>query len=207
MGCRASGLRAAEFRRERGDIVVLLDDGVAFASRFFELSALQNFYRAAVVLDDLAFLQDAGGETDAGPVGAKHGGQKIVGNRENLGFNAVLGHQQPASEALLDAMETIARGSLRDLQSEDNCVALQHALELRSGRKHFAQDADRNPESIAGNLHNFQKRTADQSGHRGNTYESFASYQPGFDGFSAAEDNHQGNQAFVQEVRELLSLM
>ena len=102
-------------RSEFADVAILANYGVAFAGSFFEFLAIQDFYGAAVVLDNLALLQDTGSEADARPVRAEHGGQEIVGDGEDLGVNTILSHQEPASEALLDAVEAIARSRLRDL--------------------------------------------------------------------------------------------
>src|SRR5947207_14981112 len=94
-------LRAGHLRSEFADVAILANYGVAFAGGSFEFAAIEDFYRAAVVLDDLIALQNTRGKAHAGPVSAQHGGQKIMGNRQHAGIDAILGHQQPASKKLL----------------------------------------------------------------------------------------------------------
>src|SRR5579871_73535 len=70
--------------------VVLANNGVAFAGKFFELFAVQNFQHAARVRNNLFFLENAGGDGDARAVRSQHGGEVIVRDRDNAGIDAVL---------------------------------------------------------------------------------------------------------------------
>ncbi len=118
---------------------VLLDNGVALARNPAKLVAIENSDGAAIVLDDLVLLEKASGKADAGAVCAKHGGKKIVGDGQNRRIDAILGHEQPAREALLDSVQTIAGGGLRHLQTENHSSHLQFAMQLRSRRQQLAE--------------------------------------------------------------------
>jgi hypothetical protein len=115
------------------DAVELLDDFVALTGRHFESLAVQNIDGGAAVLDRFVFLQHSRGKGHSRAVGPEHGGQKIVRNGETASAHAVLGHEQPAGKALLNFVEAIARGGLRDLLPLEHGIAIQAHLEFRSG--------------------------------------------------------------------------
>jgi len=110
-----------------------VDDAVAFAGGAFELLAIENTNRTVVVFDDVFFLQGIGGEADAGTIGAQHGGEEIMGDAQQTVADAILREQKPAREALLKVVQSIATGSLGDLQSVDGGVAAQGFVKSRTG--------------------------------------------------------------------------
>src|SRR5882762_4249384 len=65
--------------------VVLPDHPIALARRALQLSAVENLHAAAVVLNHFFPLQYSRGQAHARPVGAQHGGQEIVGDRQRRG--------------------------------------------------------------------------------------------------------------------------
>ena len=64
-------------------IIVLFDEGVAFAGERFEFFPIQNSDEAASVFDYAFSLEHARCDGDAWPVCAQHRGEEIVGDRDN----------------------------------------------------------------------------------------------------------------------------
>lgn len=152
-------------------------------------------------------MQQAGGEADAGAVGAEHGGEKIVGDWENSGVDAILGHEEPAGEALLNSVQAIARGGLRHLQAENDGVQLKLAVQLRQGREKFLQNGSRHALTVSGDLRDFLKRTAAQTGQGRDTDDAFVTDNSCLDGLTVSKDDDQRDQAIVEEVHELKRLV
>jgi len=98
----------------------VVDDGVAFAGFSFQAFAIEDLDVSALVGDDAGFLESAGGCGDAGAADAEHFGEKLLGEVEVLAFDAVLDHEEPAGEAVLDFVEAVAGGEL----TQDKAVAL-----------------------------------------------------------------------------------
>jgi hypothetical protein len=48
-----------------------------------------------------------------------HAGEEIVSGRDDAGLQTVIGGKQPASQALLDAVQAVAGGILRHLHGAD----------------------------------------------------------------------------------------
>ena len=95
----------------------MLNDAVAFTSGVFEGLAVADFDGAANIFDETSVFQHADGKAHAGPSGASHLGEEFVGQIQHLGIYAVLAHQQPASEALFEFMQTIASSHLCHLKT------------------------------------------------------------------------------------------
>ena len=106
---------------------VLLNGAIALASGPVQLLAIENSDGAVLVFNDVISSEQLGSEADAGAVGTGHGGEEIVGDGQDVGIDAILSHEQPTGEALLDAMQTIASGSLCYLQSKKHRVQFQLA--------------------------------------------------------------------------------
>src|SRR2546421_10145647 len=86
-------------------------------------------------------------------------------------------------------------------------MTFQHALQVRSGRNDFSENAHWNAETVSGDLHDFQERAANQSRDTGSPDEAFISYQAGLNAFSTIENNHEGDQSVVGEMSKLLSFV
>jgi hypothetical protein len=82
--------------------------------------AINNFNGSALILDEAFALQSRGREADAGAVRAQHFREKIVSDGQIFFLDAVLGHQEPAREATLHVMETIAGSGLGHLHGKKN---------------------------------------------------------------------------------------
>jgi hypothetical protein len=180
--------------------VQLLDYGVAFARGHFEFVAVHDVDSGAAVLDGFALLQYSGSEGDTWSVGAEHGGKKIVRERETARADAVVGHEEPAGEALLHFMKAIARGGLRDLHTLQDGVAVEAHLKLGSGLESGLQRASGDAEAVALDLYDHPKRTLVQTDGQCGAYRAFATHDAGFDGPATTHGNDDGRQTTVQKM-------
>jgi hypothetical protein len=64
-------------------------------------------------------LQATGSKGDAGTAGAQHLREKILSKRQPSGADAIVAHEQPSGEALIDSVKTVAGGNLHQLDSGD----------------------------------------------------------------------------------------
>jgi hypothetical protein len=76
---------------------------------------------------------------DARALRPQHQGQEFVGQRELVATEAVMGHQQPAREALLDGIGAVREGRLRQGHDDEMDVAQQHGAQARQGLERDAQ--------------------------------------------------------------------
>src|SRR6201999_2246006 len=83
----------------------LPDHGIALARGAFETITVQDADVAALVLDQPDTLECACRQGDGGAAGAKHLCQKLLCDEEFLSLSAVLEHQYPTSEPLLDFVQ------------------------------------------------------------------------------------------------------
>src|SRR5271165_1263142 len=86
---------------------LLIDSLVAFAGGVFESRAVFDRYLAAAIGDQPCFLEDAGGNRDAGSASAQHVGNEFLSKRKGSIPHAVLAHEQPAGQSLFDLVKAI----------------------------------------------------------------------------------------------------
>jgi hypothetical protein len=79
---------------------------VTAARRGLETAAVEYGDVPALIFDQAETLKRAGGAGNADATYAKHVCQKFVCDMKRVRVSAILSHQQPACEALLDLMET-----------------------------------------------------------------------------------------------------
>ena len=127
----ASRLRACA-RRTLRRVVHVPDHVVAPASRRLETRAVQHRDDAAAVADQLALLQRLRRPGDPDASHPEHVSEELLRHAKAIGFDAVVGHQEPASEAPLNHVKTIARGGLRDLGHQGVNVAVQFSPQRRA---------------------------------------------------------------------------
>jgi hypothetical protein len=180
--------------------VKVLNNRVAFAGAFFEPFAVENFDGAAGIFDRSLPLKNARGQTHAGPVGPKHGGQKIMSDAEQTVIYPVLHDQQPAGKALLNSVKPVAGGGLGGLHALDDSMAAGHELELRRRRQQASQDVAANPVPVAGDLHDGAVRTSCQSYGRWCAYQAFITDNTYFDSFSFLHGYNERNQTAIWKV-------
>ena len=93
----------------------MLDHAIALAGSFFEGFAIQYLHGTAHILNEPRIFEDAYRQRYAGTSGTEHLGKKFVGKRKQLRIDAILTHQQPARQALLNLMQPVASRKLGDL--------------------------------------------------------------------------------------------
>src|SRR5690242_4914869 len=107
------------------------------------------------VMDEPRLLQRFGNEADGWTLDTEHHGEKLMTQMEILFVHPVVGHQQPASAALVHLMERVAGGRLHHLRDDhmgvpsnevaecsgfSNSVAeILHPHRLRTGVGHLYQ--------------------------------------------------------------------
>ena len=89
-----------------------MGDAVAVAGGLHQFFASDNFYPAALVLDEAGALQHAGGEGDGGSLRAEHLGEKFLGQLEDVVLDAFLHHEEPSRQTSLCFVEFVAGGDL-----------------------------------------------------------------------------------------------
>src|SRR5579864_2457160 len=93
-------------------LYLLVDSCVAFAGGGFQSGSVFNRYLAATIGNQPGFLQDTRRDRHAGAPRAEHMRNKFLGQRKSGFPDSILAHQQPASQSLIDFMETVASGNL-----------------------------------------------------------------------------------------------
>ena len=90
-----------------------------------------------MIRDQAGPLQRPRDDGDGGAGGAEHHRDEFLRQRELLGPHAVLRHQEPPRQPLLDGVHGVAGGRLHDEADERLCVAAEQLVE-RSAPIHFA---------------------------------------------------------------------
>ena len=94
---------------------MLLDGTVAFARLLFQTMDVQETNSAPMVIDEAQLLEITDGLACTHSSHSKHGGQKILGDRQVDTPRPVRTQQQPSCEALLYIVLCIAASGLRNL--------------------------------------------------------------------------------------------
>ena len=114
----------AELLSQSEVILELFDDVVALTGGLFELPSVHNLHCTSHVFYDSLFLHHGRRQAYGGSVRTHHGRNEIVGDWKHSRIHPVLSHQQAPREALLYAVQPIARRGLCDL----------HSLKFKGGR-------------------------------------------------------------------------
>src|SRR3954471_24411732 len=96
-------------QRPKKPFVVLANDAVASTGGTLESRPVDNRDAAVGVRDEASLLQYARGDRHARAPHAEHQRQELVGQRELVGADAIVRHQQPARAPLFDRMGAVAR--------------------------------------------------------------------------------------------------
>jgi hypothetical protein len=67
---------------------------------------------SASELDGASLFKDPGGLGYGGATRAEHVGKEFLGEIEDVGFDAILHHEEPASKAFFGEMQAVAGGDL-----------------------------------------------------------------------------------------------
>src|ERR1700704_2216409 len=89
-----------------------LDGVIALARGILQLRSIENRDVATVVVNQASPLQNRGGHRHAGASSAQHLRKELLGERQNVLTNAVLAHQKPSRQPLVDFMEAVAGRNL-----------------------------------------------------------------------------------------------
>ena len=90
---------------------------IALAGGLLELVALKDVKLSAAILDSAGFLERPGSNGDARAARTEHAREEVVGERESVGMDAILRHENPAGQTLIDFVQAVASGDLLALQS------------------------------------------------------------------------------------------
>jgi hypothetical protein len=77
---------------------------------------LKNVKPSATILDSTGFLERTGSNGDACAARTEHTREELVGERERVGMHAILSHENPAIQTLVDFVQAVASGNLLALQ-------------------------------------------------------------------------------------------
>src|SRR5437762_7669022 len=91
---------------------MLMIDAVAFAGGRLEAVAISDRDLAVMVADQSRALQLASSHGHPCAPHSEHRGEELVRHRHDIQLNAVVRHEQPTSESLLDRVQPIAGRSL-----------------------------------------------------------------------------------------------
>lgn len=135
-------------------------DLIALAGCGFEFIAEQDLHVTAMIFDESALLQRSRDDGHGGTAGAEHHGEEFLGEVEGIGLRAILGHEEPAGEALFGLMQAVTTGELPEVEGLLLHKFENAASDLRRCVEELSQvsegDADRDTfqldEAARGNL-------------------------------------------------------
>jgi hypothetical protein len=103
-------------RRLQEGVVPLLHDSVAFARCLFQAGTIGDLDRPPAVADETVGLHRLRGKRHRFPVGTQHVSQEFVRVCQVLASGAIMHHEKPSAQSLLDRMLGIARGGVHNLR-------------------------------------------------------------------------------------------
>src|SRR5438094_256154 len=89
------------------------------------------------VRDPASPLEFLHGDRHAGPRSAEHNSDEFMGKRNLMSINAIISHEKPASQALLDFVAPVRERSLRALRQERVRVMQEKLVECRTRLQGF----------------------------------------------------------------------
>src|SRR5215211_9073382 len=106
------------------------DDPIALAGRPLETGAIDDFQRAPRFPHGAAALQLVQGRRYPGSPHAKHHGQEIMGERNGVAVEPVMGQKQQSRQTFHERVAGVAQDRLRLL--DEQCVHIIHQLLAQS---------------------------------------------------------------------------
>ena len=123
------GYRVIYFLKVRGNFLVEVSDhAVTLAGGLLQSFTVKDRHYASCVRDVRLLLENASGAAHAGSIRSQHSRKKIVRNKHRSIVHAIVRHQQPSRETLLNIMQPVTRRCLSNLHSLNYCVAAQYCL-------------------------------------------------------------------------------
>ena len=103
---------------------------------------------------------------------------------------------------MLNLVQPITRGGLRNLHSLNDAIAAQHQLKVWIGFKSVLQGFDLYPKPIPRDLHDRPKRAPAQANRRRCSCKALTSNDAGFGGSSIFHYDYKRNQTAIREIRK-----
>jgi hypothetical protein len=125
-----------------------------------------------------------------------------MGYGQRLRIHSVLSHQQPPCQTLLDIVQPITRGCLRNLHSLNYGIAAQHQLQLWGGSQSVLQSCNLYSKPIPRDLDYRLKRASAKANGRWCSYKALIPHDPSFSGLSIFHYDYKRNQTSIREIRE-----
>ena len=110
--CSATNDVAGKVLLEAEAAIEMLDHAVTFACCVFQFFAIQNPDSAAHIFDQSGAFQYACGKGHSWTPATQHLGKKFMRERQYFRIHAVLAHEQPTCQALLQLMQAVTCGHL-----------------------------------------------------------------------------------------------
>ena len=126
-----------------------------------------------------------------------------MSNGQRSRIHSVLGHEQPPGQALLNIVQPIARGCLRNLHPPNCGVAVQHQLQTWSGLQRILQGRNFYPKSVPRHLYYRPQRASAQANRRWSSAKALVANYPSFGRLAIFHYDHKRNQTSIQEIRKL----
>src|SRR6185312_12781892 len=142
---------AAEGLAEQA-IELPLGDAVALARTLPQAAAVEDGDDATTIADQACSLQGSRRRRDAGALHTQHHRKELLGQQELVGLHPVMGHQHPAAAALLQGVEVVAGGGLRDLIEQRMGVSQHDGAHRGAARQLGAEPCGRHAQARAGHL-------------------------------------------------------
>src|SRR4051794_17816188 len=115
------------------------NSAVTFTSHLFETGPVGHGDDSSVLPDQPCRLERPQHHADGGPLNPQHFGQELVGQRQVVLIDLVMGAQNPAAAAGLHGVDSIASYSLESLGEQCLREQQQQALNVRMGGGYLAQ--------------------------------------------------------------------
>ena len=96
-------------------VQLLGDHFVAFAAGRLQSLSIENGDHATVIINQPGLLEGARHGSHGGAAHAEHLGQELMRELELVSAHPVVAHQQPATNAFLDGVTTVADDGLRNM--------------------------------------------------------------------------------------------
>src|SRR5688572_31378604 len=177
-----------------------LDDLVAPAGRRLEAGAVEYADIAPVVADQLLPLQGAGGPGHGNPQHAQHVAEYLLRDMKIVRSHAVARHQQPAREAVLHEMETVACRDLSDLDQSLVYVLVQRSMQGPVPSVLAQETTGRHAQGRSASLYHRKRRRLVYSQRQGYAEHAFAADQADFQRHMAFHRGEQGHQRVARKV-------
>jgi hypothetical protein len=101
---------------------------------------------------------------------------------------------------VLDIVQAITPGGLRNLHSLNHGIPAQHQLQMRGGLQSLLQSCDFYPKPIPCDLYDRLQRASVQANRRRGSCKALVANDAGFGGPSIFHYDHKRNQASIREI-------